>query len=135
MAVENYPNIESLHFLPFMTWDHRGTAPKSPGIYVISKGTPENIIYVGLTRQTHGLRGRLGQFHRSATTGMHNHAGGVTYNRLFGSDVSDLVFSVHLADVPANSSRDLPDYLQSAERSAIWQHIARHGRPPACNKT
>lgn len=135
MNTENYPNTAPLQFLPHMSWDRRGEVPKSPGIYAISKGTPENLIYVGLTQQTGGLRGRLGQFHRSATTGMHNHAGGVTYHKLFGPEVSGLIFTVHLAEIPKTSPLDLSDYLRTAERSAIWQHIARHGRPPACNKT
>ena len=134
MTTENYPNTAPLHFLPPMAWDHRGEAPKLPGIYAISKGIPENLIYIGLTQQTDGLRGRLGQFHRSATSGANNHAGGVTYYRLFGPEVSDLIFAVHLAEIPTISPRDLSDYLRTAERSAIWQHIARHGRPPACNK-
>ncbi len=133
MITKNYRNTAPLRFLPHMAWDRRSEAPKSPGIYAISKGTPENLIYVGLTQQTDGLRGRLRQFHRSATTGLHNHAGGVTYNRLFGSEVSDLIFTVHLAEIPTTSPRDLSDYLRTAERSAIWRHIARHGRPPACN--
>ena len=134
MNTENYPNTAPFHFLPHMIWHRRGEAPKSPGIYAISKGTPENLIYVGLTQQTHGLRGRLRQFHRSATSGANNHAGGVTYNRLFGPEVSDLIFTVHLAEIPTTSPQDLSDYLRTAERSAIWQHIVRHGRPPACNK-
>ena len=134
MDTENYPDTAPLHFLPHMTWDRRGEAPKSPGIYAISMGTPDNLIYVGMTQQTHGLCGRLGQFHRSATTSMHNHAGGVTYHKLFGPEVSDLTFTVHLAEDAMISPRDLTGYLRSAERSAIWQHIARHGRPPACNK-
>lgn len=111
METENYPNTAPLHFLPYITWDQRGEAPKSPGIYVISKATPENLIYVGLTQQTDGLRGRLRQFHRSATTGMHNHAGGVTYHRLFGAEVSDLIFTIRRVEDIIAPSRALREAL------------------------
>lgn len=132
--IEKYSNTPTLHFAPSLPWSCRGQAPDAPGLYAIFKGNPETLIYVGLTRQAGGLRGRLAQFHRSASTGRHNHAGGVTYHQFFGPDVSDLIFSVHVAADALAASKGLSTYLRDAERSTIWQHIMRHGRPPACNK-
>ena len=62
-----------------------------------------NLIYIGLTQQCDGLHGRLRQFHWSTTTGLHNYAGGVTYYQLFGPEVLGLVFTVHVAGIPATS--------------------------------
>lgn len=126
METENYPNTAPLHFLPYITWNQRGEAPKSPGIYVISKATPENLIYVGLTQQTDGLRGRLRQFHRSATTGMHNHAGGVTYHRLFGAEVSDLIFTIRRVEDVIAPSRALREAL-----TELIAHTDSHKGNPA----
>lgn len=133
MTTENYLNIELLHFTPHLRWDRRGEAPPAAGVYAISKDRPENLIYVGLTRQTKGLRGRLRQFHRSATTGRHGHAGGVTYYQLFGPNTSGLLFATHLAEVPSASPKIMAAYVHYAERTLIWQHIARHGELPVCN--
>ena len=122
-----------VHLSQFLPWERRVTVPDLPGLYCIANGTEDNLIYVGLTVQNLGLRGRLRQFNRSATTGQSGHAGGVTYNKRFGSDVGQLLVAFHVpyALNPSAVIRDC--YVQYAERLLIWRHVARHGELPACN--
>ena len=119
----------------FAAWVEHAVAPTGPGTYAISKGTADNLIYIGLTVQADGLRARLKQFHRSATTGQPGHAGGVTFNGKFGSDVADLLFAVHIPHAINPQANVMGAYTQYAERFLIWQHVARHGSLPACNTT
>lgn len=117
----------------FLTWDQRGEHPDVPGLYAIARERPDNFIYVGLTMQSEGLKGRLRQFHRSATTGQPGHAGGVTYHKRFGPDVSQLLVAVHLPYAINPNPAVMGPYIKFAERLLIWKHVAKHGEMPACN--
>lgn len=91
------------------------------------------MVYVGKTWGGNGLRGRVADFHRSATTGLKGHAGGLTYHSRFGSEVDDLFVASH---VPITIRRDpeiLYAYVLHIERRLIWEHVERVGRLPACN--
>ena len=117
----------------FLAWDRRGEFPELPGLYVIAKEQSDNFVYVGLTMQLNGLKGRLRQFHRSATTGQPGHAGGVTYHKRFGPDVTKLLVAVHLPFAINDSPQIMGSYVNFAERFLIWKHVAKHGQMPACN--
>lgn len=123
----------AIHLSDYVMWEDRGALPTGPGIYVISKPECGQVVYVGKTWNKDGLRKRVQQFHRSATTGMPGHAGGVTYNSVFGTDVSDLTVRTH-TPVAINPDADiLQPYIQYAERRLIWEFVERHGKLPACN--
>ena len=123
-------NVDLSVFLP---WDRRGEYPDRPGLYAIARELPDNLIYVGLTMQSEGLRGRLRQFHRSATTGRLGHAGGVTYHKQFGPEVASLLVAVHLPYAINPDPKVMAPYIKFGERLLIWKHVARHGAMPACN--
>jgi hypothetical protein len=122
-----------IHLSEFLPWERRAQLPDTPGGYSIALRSAENVIYVGLTVQGPGLRGRLRQFHRSATTGQPGHAGGVTYYEKFGPDVSALLVAVHQPYAINNSPIVMRSYVQYAERCILWQYVARFGRLPECN--
>ena len=121
----------NIHFTECLPWDRRDALPPEPGIYCIRKSG--DIVYYGKTWGEGGLRERIRDFNRSATTGRKGHAGGVTFHELFGNDVADLAVEVH---VPRAVNRD-PDvlyaYIQYVERRLIWEHVERHGLMPVCN--
>lgn len=123
----------NIHLADWSAWAARDQIPTEPGVYLIAKGAPSDIIYIGKTWGGDGLRGRLLAFHRSATTGLKGHAGGVTYHAKFGSMVDDLRVALH---VPLAIRRDpeiLYAYVLYAERRLIWEFVERVGRLPACN--
>ena len=122
-----------VHLSPFLPWERRGEHRDAPGVYAVATGNADNIIYIGLTVQSDGLRGRLRQFHRSATTGQPGHAGGVTYHQRFGPDVFALLVAVHFPHAVNTSATVMGAYVQYAERLLIWRYVARHGELPACN--
>ena len=112
-----------------------GYGPPGPGRgRVVEHSTDELGTVVGAkTWGGDGLRGRLAAFHRSATTGAKGHAGGVTYNAIFGPSVDGLYVCTH---VPVAIRRDpeiLRAYVLYVERRLIWKHVERVGRLPACN--
>ena len=115
-----------VHLSPFLPWERRGEHRDAPGVYAIATGNADNIIYIGLTVQSDGLRGRLRQFHRSATTGQPGHAGGVTYSQRFGPDVSALLVAVHLPHAVNTTATVMGAYVLYAERLLIWRYVARH---------
>ncbi len=122
----------NIHLTPPMPWAERAALPNEPGIYVVSKVA--EVIYVGMTRGREGLRGRVGDFHRSATTGFKGHAGGLTYFGRFGPiQPDDITVSVHVPVIIRRESEVLHPYLQHVERRLIWEHVERYGRLPACN--
>lgn len=117
---------------PSLPWTDRAALPNEPGVYVIAK--EGEVIYVGKTWGGEGLRGRIGDFHRSATTGMKGHAGGVTYFGKFGAiDPAPMSVSVHVPVIIRRDSDVLYPYIQYVERRLIWEHVERHGRLPRCN--
>lgn len=123
----------NIHISDWLPWTSRGLLPPDPGVYVIAKGRPDEVIYVGKTWGGNGLRGRIVDFHRSATTGLKGHAGGVTYYERFGIEVDDLFVAAH---VPVTIRRDpeiLYAYVHFVERRLIWEYVERVGRLPACN--
>lgn len=122
-----------VHLSQFGPWERRGELPDTPGLYAIAKGDADHVVYIGLTVQSDGLKGRLRQFHRSATTGQPGHAGGLTYHKTFGGDVSELLVAIHLPHAVNASPVVMGAYVQYAERLLIWRHVARHGQLPVCN--
>ena len=102
-------------------------------MYLIAKGAPNDIVYVGKTWGGDGLRGRLLDFHRSATTGQKGHAGSVTYHKRFGSSVSDLRLAVHIPMAVRRDPEVLYTYILYVERRMIWEFVERAGLLPACN--
>lgn len=122
-----------LHTSEWVTWDDRGRLPMEPGIYLISKGQTDNVIYVGKTIGDGGLRGRIRAFHRSATTGQKGHAGGVTFSAVFGPAALDLFVSVHVPKTINPAVNIMGPYLEFAERYFIWQQVEKTGELPVCN--
>jgi hypothetical protein len=123
----------NIHISDWLDWQSRDRMPTDPGVYMIAKGQKDEVIYVGKTWGGDGLRGRVIDFHRSATTGQKGHAGGVTYHKRFGGQVDDLFVAAH---VPVTIRRDreiLYAYVLHVERCLIWQHVERIGRLPVCN--
>lgn len=123
----------NLHLSEWLPWSERSAQPDLPGVYVIAKGRPGNVIYIGRTWGVGGLRDRLSAFHRSATTGLKGHAGGVTYHRVFGPSALDLFACVHTTRAINPDERILRPYLEYAERRLIWEHVEKHGDLPTCN--
>ena len=121
-----------LHITPSIPWAERAALPNEPGVYIIAKAG--EVIYVGKTWGSDGLRGRISDFHRSATTGFKGHAGGVTFFGKFGPiDPEDISVSVHSPVIIRRESDILYPYIQYVERRIIWEHVEQHGRLPACN--
>lgn len=100
---------------------------------MIGKGSPQNVVYVGRTWGAGGLRDRLRAFHRSATSGLKGHAGGLTYHGRFGSDMSDVSVRVHLPIAINQADQFLRPYIDFAEKRVLWEHVQRWGRLPPCN--
>lgn len=121
------------HLSAWVTWAERDTIPDVPGVYLVAKGDPQNVIYIGKTWGGEGLRRRLRHFHRSACSGNKGHSGGVTYSGRFGSDVADLLIATHVTNVIRSDSTIMNAYILYAERSLIWGYVELHGKLPACN--
>ena len=122
----------NVHLSPTLPWTERSAVPTEPGVYVIEKEGA--VIYIGKSWGGDGLRGRLGDSHRSATTGQKGHAGGVTFYGKFGAiDPVHIAVSVHVPVIMRRDPEILYPYIQYAERRLIWEHVERHGRLPACN--
>ncbi|QXT39427.1 hypothetical protein [Gymnodinialimonas ceratoperidinii] len=113
-------------------WESRKDLPKLPGVYIIARGDPQNTVYIGRTWGGGGLRNRIRTFHRSATTGLKGHAGGVTHHRLFGLGSEPDWVSFH---TPANikDAVRLYTYIAYVERYLIWRHVDASGALPVCN--
>jgi hypothetical protein len=122
-----------VHLADSLKWSSRGRLPTQPGIYVISKKSSDNIIYVGKTWGGDGLRGRVAAFHRSAITGAKGHAGGVTYHSKFGSSVTDLFVAAHVPVTIRREPEILRAYLLYVERRLVWEFVERAGWLPECN--
>jgi len=117
---------------PPSPWTERSALPNVARLYVVAK--ENEVIYVGRTWGGEGLRGRIGDFHCSATTDMKGHAGGVTFFGKFGPiDPAGMSVSVHVPIVIRRDAEILNTYIQYVERRLIWEHVERHGRLPACN--
>ena len=114
-------------------WHKRTNLPDCAGLYVISKGDQEITIYIGRTWGKNGIKKRIRDFHRSATTGRAGHAGGVTYNSTFGAEVGDLYVRCHEPLIINPDPAILRPYIEYAERKLIWEHVEQHGVLPACN--
>ncbi|TIL38592.1 hypothetical protein [Mesorhizobium sp.] len=123
----------NLHLSDWLPWADRGLQPAVPGVYVIAKERPGNVIYIGRTWGLGGLRDRLNAFHRSATTGLKGHAGGVTYHRVFGPLALDLFACVHTTVAINPSENILRPYIEYAERRLIWEYVEKVGKLPTCN--
>lgn len=117
----------------WLPWEERGRAPTLPGIYVIAKDGTDNIIYIGRTWATGGLRDRLRAFHRSSSSGLKGHAGGVTFKGRYGEFRGELFVRFHVSHAINPDPAILRPYLEYAERQLIWEHVARHGKLPECN--
>ena len=125
--------VYSLHISPWRKWEDRKGLPEQSGVYIVAKNSPENVIYIGLTSGQGGLRKRVAAFHRAATKRSAKHAGGLTYNGIFGSDVSRLFVAVHVP-VAINPAKEISStYIKYAERRLIWEFVEKHGKLPACN--
>ena len=125
--------LYELPLTEWLPWEERNSVPSTPGIYVIARGTTDNVVYIGRTWADGGLRGRLRAFHRSSTTGQKGHAGGVTFHRLFGPDQGQLFTRVHTALAINPDPKILQPYLDYAERRLIWEFVAKAGELPVCN--
>lgn len=107
--------------------------PYAAGVYVISQHAHPVPIYIGLTAEKKGLRGRISKFHRSAVNGIGNHAGGRTYHRIFGADVSGLSLRYHQVEDFKFDTSLIHAYVAYVERRLIWEHVVAHGELPVCN--
>lgn len=72
-------------------------------------------------------------FHRSATTGKKEHAGGVTFHTKLDGDTNGLLVSTHLANGINSDPQILRPNISYAERGLIWEFVRDHGRLPRCN--
>lgn len=90
-------------------------------------------VYIGRTWGAGGMRDRVRAFHRSATTGVKGHAGGVTFNRVYGAEVDKLHVRVHRPIAINPAEEILRPYIEYAERRLIWEYVERYGELPACN--
>ena len=122
-----------LHLTEPIEWADRSALPQQAGIYLISRGEPTNTVYIGRTWAAKGIRNRIRQFHRSASTGKKGHAGGVTFHGVFNGDTSGLWVSVHVPDGIDVTDHILHPYIAYAERRLIWEHVEVHGVLPVCN--
>lgn len=123
--------LTTLHLSNWVPWESRSTLPNGPGVYVI--GNAADVIYVGRTWGNKGLRNRVRGFHRSATTGLPGHAGGLTFHQIFGADVERLRVRVHSPVAINPDEQILRPYIEYAERRLIWEYVEEHGQLPACN--
>ena len=106
------------------------------GVYAIAQakrrprsGLPRSVLYIGETVRTLGQR--LNEFEKAARGLGTGHSGGCTFNRIHGSDVSDLYVSV----VPIRLRGELQRATVSlAERYLIWLYTARYRSAPECNR-
>ncbi|WJY20435.1 hypothetical protein QTA57_11250 [Fontisubflavum oceani] len=120
-------------FSQSVCWEGRGSLPDAAGVYVISQQANLVPIYIGLTAEKRGLRGRISKFHRSAINGVGNHAGGRTYHRLFGADVSGLSLRYHQVEDFKFEASLVHAYVAYVESRLIWEHVEAHGALPVCN--
>ena len=104
-----------------LEWSSRGELPGCPGVYVISKDSAGGVIYIGLTAARSGLRGRIRNFHRSATSGVKGHAGGMTFNKAFRGDVGGLSVRVHAVEQFDYDWALVGAYVAYIERRLIWE--------------
>ncbi|RFB01412.1 hypothetical protein [Parvularcula marina] len=125
--------FEPVHLTQWIPWDQRSSLSRGPGLYLIGKGAGLDVIYIGMTVGRKGIRYRLSQFHRSATTGQPGHAGGVTYHNKLGSDVTELWVRSHIPHGVATDDQVMGCYVEYAERALIWQHVRATGQRPICN--
>lgn len=125
--------LTDLHLSEWTPWAERHAQPDCAGVYVIGKGDECSVIYIGRTWGGGGLRDRLRAFNRSAVTGQKGHAGGLTYNQTFGTDVEDLSVRVHVPITINPDQKIMRPYIEYAERRLIWEFVTQHGDLPACN--
>jgi hypothetical protein len=123
----------NIHISDWLPWSDRDRLPAEPGVYLIAKGRPDEVVYIGMTCGTEGLRGRIAAFHRSATKGLPGHAGGVTYNDRFGDEVDDLFVAAHVPVTIRPDPQIIGAYVLYVERRVIWEYVERVGKLPACN--
>lgn len=114
-------------------WSDRKELPELAGIYLIAKGEASNLIYMGRTWDRKGIRNRIRAFHRSATKGKKEHAGGGTFHTKLDGDTNGLLVSTHLADGINPDPQILRPYISYAERGLIWEFVRDHGRLLRCN--
>jgi hypothetical protein len=123
----------NLHLSEWLPWELREQLPDGPGVYLIAEGVPGRTVYIGKTWGEFGLRGRVRAFHRSASTGLKGHAGGLTYNQRRGAPLDDLFVAVHVPTVVRSDPEVLYPYIHYVERRLIWEFVVRVGRMPVCN--
>jgi hypothetical protein len=131
----------AVRFTEWVPWRERGVLPglDAPGVYALARlgdassdAAPldERVVYLGETCDN-VLRGRLGQFQRSAFGGREGHSGGMTYRKLYGDSEDALfvsVFAVSGLPEPHRSS-----FIRHVERDLLWKYVRRWGRRPVCN--
>lgn len=122
----------NIHLTQWTPWAERASLSADAGVYVIAKAG--EVVYVGKSWGAGGLRGRLADFHRSATTGQKGHAGGVTFFEKYGAiNADEISVAVHVPIAVRREPEILYPYVQYVERRLIWEHVERHGHMPACN--
>ena len=129
-------------FSRWTPWDERFDLDLSqPGVYLIGRftlaprGKPSptsKLIYIGETCGQ-ALARRLYQFKRSAFTNKFAHSGGSTFwkQHKLKKEPGWLYISV-LSVKDTEPTRSA--YIRYVERSLIWNHVARHGALPKCNR-
>ncbi len=132
-------------FSHWVRWTERTSLKdiRFPGVYLlahfdivpIGPADPqaEQIIYVGETCDN-SLRGRWGQFNRSAFEGKFGHSGGSTYRQTFGDQSNNL----YVAAFPVKEFDDeiRPLFIRYIERKLIWEFVQKRdkARAPTCNR-
>ncbi len=137
------PHVSAVAFSRWMPWHEREALDglAAAGVYALARfegGAPEGVdvldertIYLGETCDN-SLRGRLGQFNRSAFGGKDGHSGGWTYRQRFGpEDGRSLYLSVF--PVPRMSEPYRSAFIRHVERDVLWRYVQRWSRRPFCN--
>lgn len=134
-------SLPKIEFSNWYWWKQRSNIANSgkPGLYMLAKliGVPQgnadpldsNIIYFGETCRS--LRGRWGQFDRSAFQSKRGHSGGMNYRKFYG-DIEQHLFVAAMPftiqDKTLSSS-----FIRFVERKLLLDFVVKHGRLPQCN--
>jgi len=114
-------------------WSQRNTLPALGGVYVLSAGNSGDILYIGCTWASGGVKTRLREFHRSATTGKKSHTGGISFYNKGGVAIDDLSIRVHVREQGDQPTQVYRAYIAYVERLLIWEYAEQHNRLPKCN--
>lgn len=143
--LEDLPPINLGKWFP---WDKRQEIDgyEKPGVYLLARDETlslpsepvdpldEQIVYIGETsgrKNPRSLWKRWREFESTVYKGEGNHAGGETYFKRYGPDISKLT----VAAMSVNPSiKEIRKSLKYIEYKLLLNFILKHKRFPACNR-